>query len=73
MPKNIFHFYIKFLAKCWPAKFFPYFGAVTQVQYPSESRTVRLSNDHLSDTFGVRLSNGKNGKTIRKPDKKSGF
>ncbi len=29
-----------------------------QVQYTSESRTVRLSNGHLSDTFWVWRSNG---------------
>jgi hypothetical protein len=31
-----------------------------QIQYTSESRIVRLSNGHLSDTFWVRVSNGKN-------------
>ena len=59
------------LAPCLPD--FGAFDALRFVQLPSESRTVRLSNGHLLDTFCVRLSNGKNGKTIRKPDKKSGF
>jgi hypothetical protein len=30
------------------------------VQYASESRMIRHSNGQLSDTFCVRLSNGKN-------------
>ncbi len=29
-----------------------------EVQYSSESQTIRHSNGHLSDTFWVRLSNG---------------
>jgi hypothetical protein len=51
----------------------------TYVQYTSESRTIRHSNGHLSDTFWVRVSNGKKQdgghfvKTIRKPDFLFGF
>jgi hypothetical protein len=33
---------------------------VKQLQYTSESGIARLSNGHLSDTFCVWLSNGRN-------------
>jgi hypothetical protein len=37
----------------------------SQVQYTSESRTIRHSNGQLSDTFLVRLSNGTNDRYPR--------